>query len=81
MLPKNVDEKILATLLKMLTQKILATLNVDEKNVGKLSENDDEKKCLQYFWKMLTKNVGNTPKNVDEKMLATLSKNVDEKCW
>jgi hypothetical protein len=49
MLPKNVDEKILATLLKMLTQKILATLNVDEKNVGKLSENDDEKKCLQYF--------------------------------
>jgi hypothetical protein len=78
---ENVDEKILATLLKMLTQKILATVNVDEKNVGKLSENVDEKKCWQYFRKMLTKNVGNTPKNVDEKMLATLSKNVDEKCW
>jgi hypothetical protein len=30
---------------------------------------------------MLTKNVGNTPKNVDEKMSTTLSENVEEKIF
>jgi hypothetical protein len=29
----------------------------------------------------LVENVGITSKNVDEKLLASLLKNVDEKCW
>jgi hypothetical protein len=53
----------------LLTKKTLATLpkNVDEKNVGKLLKNVEEKKCWQHFRKRLTKNVGNTPRNVDKK--------------
>jgi hypothetical protein len=60
-LQKNVDEKMLVTLPK----------NFDEKKYRQTSKNVGQEKMFATILKMLTNNVGSTPKNVDEKIFAT----------
>jgi hypothetical protein len=80
---KNIEKKMLATLPKNIDKKMLVTLPKKYwwEKCRQLLKNVDQKKCWQQFWKMLTKNVGSTPKNVDEKMLTKNYSQHSEKCW
>jgi hypothetical protein len=91
---KNVDKKMLATLMKNINEKKCWQHLMLTKKFRQHSRKMLSKIYCNTPGKMLMKNIGNTPgkfdetfratlpKNGDQKMLASLLKNVDKKkCW